>query len=284
MKRLLYLLIFVFTLFGCSRKSADKNEIPVARVYDKYLYVSDLKSLIPENLAEADSIALSQNIVAQWVKKQLILAQANSKLSEADKNVEKQLDDYLTSLLIFRYEQKLIQQRLDTNITQAAIEAYYKENASNNILNENLAKGIYLKIPISAPDIRNVRQWYRSDNPEHIKNLEAYCYQFATEVEYFEDQWVRFDSYLNKLPPLYNKPKSILQTQKNIEVADTGYYYFLRIVDYRLEGTVAPLEYVQENIKNILLNKRKIQFIQQLEADIYNDALNKGNFNIYQNE
>ncbi len=284
MKRLLYLLIFVLTLFGCSRKSANDNEVPVARVYDQYLYVSDLESLMPSDLEVADSISLSKNIVEQWVKKQLILAQANSKLSEADKNVEKQLDDYLTSLLIFRYEQKLIQQKLDTNITQSAIEAYYKENAPNNILNENLAKGIYLKIPVTAPEIRNVRQWYRSDDPEHIKKLEAYCYQYATEVEYFEDQWVKFDSYLNKLPPLYNKPKSILQTQKNIEVSDTSYFYFLRIVDYRLEGTVAPLEYVQENIKNILLNKRKIQFIQQLEADIYNDALNKGNFNIYQNE
>ena len=273
---------FGILFFWSCTQSVDKDgDMPVARVYDEYLLVSNLKNIIPDNLTEMDSLALVKDYIEKWVQKQLLLAKADENLSDEEKDVEKQINDYRSSLLIFKYEQNLIQQKLDTNITKEEIQSYYDENASNNILNENLAKGIYIKVPRNAPTIWNVRRWYKSDKEEHIKELEAYCYQNAKEVDYFDNEWIQFEQVLDKMPPLYNSPKNILQYRKNIEVRDSTYYYFLRILEYRLEGTVAPLEYVERNIKSILLNKRKIQFINRLEADIYNDAFNRGNFNIY---
>ena len=280
MKSLLPFLIGI-VLVGCSKDLKDPDALPIARVYDKYLYSSDLDYIIPQNLTEIDSLALVKDYIEKWVRKELILSKAEENLTEEEKDVEKQINDYRTSLLVFKYEQNLIQQRLDTNITAVEIEEYYNQNSSNFILNENLAKGIYLKIPRTAPDIWKVRRWYKSDKEEHVKELDAYCFQYAKEVDYFDDAWVQFSLILDKMPNLYNSPKNILQYRKNIEVRDSTHYYFLRVMDYHLAGAVAPIEHVENNIKSILLNKRKIQLINRLEADIYNDALNRGNFNIY---
>jgi hypothetical protein len=281
MKAILSIVIGIIILTSCTQKIDKPEELPLARVYDKYLFVSDLENIIPQNLTEIDSITLLKDYIEKWVQKQLILNQAKENLSEEEKDVDKQINDYRSSLLIFKYEQNLIQQKLDTNITKADVENYYANNASNFILNENLAKGIFLQIPKTAPDIWKVRRWYKSDQEKHIKELDAYCYQYAKQVDYFDNVWLKFDGIVEALPELYSSPKNILRYRRNIEVSDSMYYYFVRITDYRLEGTVAPIEYVTNDIKSILLNKRKIQYINRLEAEIYNDALNRGNFNIY---
>lgn len=280
MKKVLFLPLLV--LLACCTQGIDNPEdLPIARVHDEYLYVSDLSNIIPKNLTEIDSLALVKDYIEKWVQKQLILTQAEANLTEEEKNVEKQINDYRTSLLIFKYEQNLIQQKLDTVITQEEINEYYTKNSSNFILNENLTKGIYLKIPRSAPDIWKVRRWYKSDNEDHIKELDAYCFQNAEEVDYFDNDWVVFSEIIEKMPNLYNTPSNILKTRPNIEVRNDDYYFFVRITEYKLEGTTAPIEYVSNNIKSILLNKRKINYINKLEADIYNNALNREQFNIY---
>jgi hypothetical protein len=281
MRTVLLIVLSLLAITSCTQKIDNPEELPIARVHDKYLYLSDLNDLIPKNMTEIDSLALVKDYIEKWVQKELILARAEENLTDEEKDVDKQINDYRTSLLVFKYEQNLLQQKLDTTISQSDIEAYYSENSSNFVLNENLVKGIYLKIPRSAPDMWKVRRWYKSDNEEHIKELEAYCYQHAKEVEYFDNEWISFKPVLERIPNLHNSPENILQYRKNIEVRDSVYYYFLRIVDYKKEGDIAPVEYISQNIKSILLNKRKIELINRLEAEIYNDALNRGNFNIY---
>ena len=103
----------------------------------------------------------------------------------------------------------------------------------------------------------------------------------ATKFDYFEDEWRYFPEILKNMPKIYSRPENILQYRKAYEIKDSTYYYFLKISDYRLEGMVSPLELVRNDIRSILLNKRKIQLIQELEANIYNDALNRGNFTVY---
>ncbi len=281
MKKLLPVLLFLIVISACTQKINDPDNLPIARVYDKYLLTSDLQETLPKNLTEMDSLALVKDYIEKWVQKELLLYKAEENLTESEKNVEKQINEYRTSLLVFKYEQNLIQQKLDTTISDADIETYYKNNPSNFILNETLIKGLYIKVPRSAPDIWKLRKWYKSDKDEDFTELERYCYQNAKEVDYFDDKWVPLENVIEKMPKLYYTQENLAKSIKHLEVNDSEYYYFLRIFDYQLEGTISPLELVNTRIKDILLNKRKIQLINTLEADIYNDALNRGNFNIY---
>jgi hypothetical protein len=279
----IYLLIFtsLFLLISCKEREKKSEDAPVARVYESYLYKSDLSGIVPSGLASADSAALVKDFIDKWIRKQLLLLRAEENLSNSEKNVEKQIEEYRTSLLIYKYEQNIIQQKLDTTVSEEDIVMFYNENTSNFILNQNLVKATFIKVPKTAPDIDKIRRWYISDSDRDIKEVEIYCYKYAAKYDYFNEDWVEFRYILNEMPEINTTPQNLLKSKNAIEMSDSAFYYFLRIYDYKLEGTVAPLEFEKSNIISIMLNKRKIQKINQLESDIYNDALNHGNFTIY---
>jgi hypothetical protein len=273
--------IFMVILLACSQPRTKTNEKPVARVFEKYLYPSDLKDVIPSNISSADSSAMAKDFIEKWIRKQLLLNKAETNLSDKEKNVDKQIENYRSSLLIFKYEQNLIEQKLDTVITDPEIEKYYNDNSSNFLLNDNVVKALYIKIPKSSPNIRAVKRWYRSEKEEDQKQLEDYCYQYAAKYDNFNESWIYFSEILKAVPIEINNPENYLRYRKTIETEDGSFNYFVNIKEYKLIGEVAPLEFVSDNIRSIMLNKRKIQLIQKLESNIYNDELNRGNFNIY---
>ena len=253
-------------------------------MYDKYLYKSQLNHIVPKGISGADSTSLIKDHIDKWVRKELLVHQAEENLSPEEKNVEQQIDDYRSSLLIYKYEQNFITQKIDTLIKDKEVSDYYEKNSSNFILNNPLVKGLFIIVPKTAPDIHKIRKLYKSNDEEDLKSLESYCYNYATKYDYFDEHWIYFNEVLRYLPETYLRPESILRYRKNYEAQDSLNNYFLKISDYRLAGTVAPIEFVQSDIRSILLNKRKIQMIQELEANIYNNALNRNNFTVYSEE
>jgi hypothetical protein len=274
-------LLFGIIVFSCSKRRNSQEDPILAKVYDNNLYSSQLTGIIPEGISDQDSLLVVKDHIDKWVRNQLLLHLADMNLDESEKDVEQQIDDYRTSLLIFKYEQNYIKEKLDTLIPDLEIEEYYNSYSSNFLLNTNLVKGRYIKIGRSAPDLWRVRKWSKSDDEEDIKKLETYCYENSAEYSYFEEEWMIFNKVLQDMPKIYMKPETLLSNRKSYEAWDTNYCHFLKISDYRLESSVAPLDYIKNDIKSILLNKRKLQLIQELEANVYNDALNRGNFSIY---
>ncbi len=272
------LLLFVF---GCNKSGVDENDKPLARVHNKFLFESDLKGLFPSNISREDSITLAKNYINDWIKKQLMLQKAEENLTDESKNIEKQIEDYRSSLLIFKYRQELIKQKIDTVVTDQEIESYYKEYSANFILNHNIVKALYLKVSKESPEIDKVRQWYKSDDTESLTKLEDYCYQYATKFDNFNGQWLPFNNLLNELPLTIDDEERYLRYNKYIETDDSLFYYFVKINDYALKSTVQPIEYAKPKIKTIILNKRKFSFFEKLENNIYNNALNRNEFIIY---
>ncbi len=279
--RQLIVLVLVLLFVQCSGVKKKQGQEPVARVFDKYLYPSDFRDIVPSNISRADSVIVVRDFIDKWIKQQLLLYKAEMNLTEEEKNVDKQIENYRTSLLIYKYEQSLIKQKLDTLVTPDEIRNYYNENSSNFVLNDNLVKALFVQVPRTSPEIWKARRWYRSENEEDIKNLENYCYQYATKYDYFNDSWIYFSEIEKILPIKIDYPEQYLKYRKYIEIKDSTFYYFVNIKEYRLVGTVSPLEVVRENIRNIIFNKRKISLIKELESEIYNDALNRNNFTIY---
>jgi hypothetical protein len=272
-------LLMVFV--ACQNKNLDRVNTPVATVYDKNLYNSDILNIVPKGLSSSDSANIVKDHIDKWVRKQLLIHQAEQYLSQDEKNVEPQIEDYRSSLLIFKYEQNFIKQKLDTLVNEQEIEDYYSNHSSNFILNSPLIKGLYIQLPVNAPDIAKIRKIYRSDKSEDIRELERYCYTNASKYEYFDENWIYFNRIFNYLPETYMKPENFLQNRKYFESRDSAYCYLVKISDFKLAGTVAPLELIKEDIKSILINKKKIQLVHSLESDIYNDAANHGYFKIY---
>jgi hypothetical protein len=281
MKLIIYLVISVL-LTACAKPAPKATEKPLARVLDHYLYKSDLKGFIPDGITGADSVAMARDFKERWIRNQLLLNKAELNLTDEEKNVEQQIQNYRSSLLIYAYEQSYIRQHLDTVVNETEIENFYKENQSNFILNGALMKGVFIKIPVKSPDAYKVKQWYRSDNPENIKNLEGYCFKYATVYDHFNDGWVKLNEVLPMIPAVPGNSESSVISRRYIEVRDNDFLYFLNAKEIAPAGNVSPLEIVKNDIESIILNKRKINLINELESNIYSDAQNRDHFTIYQ--
>lgn len=275
------LLIFIIIFaFSCKNKPVVEEK-PLARVHNKFLYHSEIKSLFNSTISKEDSIVVARNYINDWIKKQLLVQKAELNLNEESKDIEKQIEDYRSSLLIFRYKQELIKQKLDTAITIEEIENYYNEYSGNFILNFNIVKALFLKISKEAPEIDKIKRWYKSTDVEDLSRLEDYCYQYATKFDNFDDKWIPFNNLLIEIPTNIGDQERYLKYNKYIETEDDLYYYFVKINEFSLKSTIQPLEYAKAKIKSILLNKRKFTFLEELENSVYNDALNHNEFVIY---
>jgi len=210
-----------------------------------------------------------------------MLNKAELNLSDTEKDVEQQINSYRSSLLIYAYEQSYLRQNLDTLVTDKEMEDYYKENQSNFVLGNTLIKGLYIKLPVTAPELYKVRQWYRSDDPENIKSLEGYCFKFAAVYDHFNDGWITLNEVLGMMPAGTAQQESGLLSRRYFEGRDTSFVYYLHIKEIAASGTVSPLDIVKKDVQSIILNKRKIKLINELETSIYSDAQDREHFNIY---
>jgi hypothetical protein len=135
---------------------------------------------------------------------------------------------------------------------------------------------LYVKVQVEAPQLKQLKKWYISDTENDRLLLEEYCYQFAEEFSLEDTTWVYLDELMNKVPIETNNPEQYLQTHKKIELSDSTGIYLVRIKKYKIKDSVSPLELEKKRIKNIILNKRKLAFLNKMESDLFQSALAKG--------
>ncbi|MCW3805552.1 hypothetical protein [Plebeiibacterium marinum] len=266
-------ILIVYILTSCNTISNHETSAPVAEVDGQILTIDELQKAIPKNLSKNDSLAFTQNYISRWVKETLLLRKAELNLSPEEKDVNQILKDYRASLLINKYQQKLLLAKHSPLITHNEIEDYYNQMSENFILNEDVIQGIFIKIPLNAPKLSELKKWYKSDKPEDLVALEEYCYQNAQNFDNFLDKWVSVKTISDLMPsPIPNNP-NFLKYNKFYETSDSLSHYMVSFRDYHKTDEVAPIQYVSDKIKAILLNKKRIEFIQNLEEELYQEGL-----------
>ncbi len=277
-------LLFLLVMFVAACSKNNVNDRVLAQANGKELTQSQLQNVMPSAMKDIDSISFAQNYIEKWVKYQLMLEKAEFNLSdETKKTIEDMIDNYRTSLLVFKYQQLLISQKLDTVVPESELKDYYMSNMGNFRLDSNITKAIFVQVPKTLYDAFKIRSWIRSGNENDIANLEDYCYQNA---HYFDigDEW-RYMGEISRLLPkfTYRDEENFLKNIQYAETQDSLYYYFVAVRDYKLVNDMAPIELVQDKITEIILNHRKAQLIKDLENRIYLDAVNQKKFTIYTN-
>jgi len=276
-----FIALILLMVQGCSLFVKNDLEEPVARVFENYLYPSDLEKVIPSGTKRQDSILLVKHYTETWVKDMLMQHRAEESLSEEQMDFETQIEEYHRSLLIYTYRQNLLQQKMDTLVSEREINSYYDENSKNFVLNQNVIKGTFIKVPLSAPNQDQLRRWSWNNREQDLDQLEKYCVSYAEKYSDFNDTWVDFSSIREQLPRRISNPVRYLNSYRNIEHSDSLFRYLVHLSDHLTEGEVAPVEMVSDDITNIILNKRKIKFIKDLEHRVYTDGVSRNQFEIY---
>lgn len=284
----LFLALFVLTT-GCEliqmKKGATESDAErksVARVDNTFLYHDELAGIVAPGTPPQDSATLIEAYVNSWVRKQLLIREAARKIDIDEAEVERKILDYRYSIIAYEYQAFYVKQHLDTVIAQPEIDEYYKNNIDNFILKQNIVQGTFIKVPKNAPRTEKIKELIFSSRDKDQKELKSYCLSFSAAYHISDSVWMVFDE-LVKNSPLAEIPNKIqfLKSNPYYETSDDGFLYFLKIDQYRISDNVSPIEFVNDDIRNIILNKRKVELAKKLEEEVYNEAQNEKEFEIY---
>ena len=271
-------LIIAFLTFTVSCFNSDNKQI-IASVNEKDLLLSEVLREMPK--ATEDSTFFIERYMNLWIRKQLMIYHSEINLSSDLLNYEAQIADYRSSLLIYAYQQELINQNFDTSITSNEISDYYNQYREEFKLVKNIFIGRYIVVDKSAPKSKNLKKWYKSNKPDDIESLTDYCHQFAKEYYLSDSSWQYFSSINNKLPKFITEEEYFLENTKGVWFEDQQYRHYIYIKNYQIKGSISPLALEREKIRNVLLNKNKIQYLKQLEDELYQNALALKKIKIY---
>jgi len=280
MKQLIALIILSSLIFSCSI-SEEEDNIPVAKVQDKYLFMNEIKEIVPNKTSKEDSILIANSYIKQWITKQLILQKAELNLSDNEKDITKLIEDYRSSILTHRYKEKLIAQKLVYNFTEEQLREFYEQYKFNFILSHSIVKAVYIKIPNNAPGLDRIKKIYKSTKGADQEELESYCMINANKYDNFNEEWIPASKLLSKLPIEYKNEEKYLKNHKYIEVKDAEYVYFVEIYAINYTNTQAPFEYVTDDLLQIVKNKKRLEFETQLEKEINAEAMKNRAYTIY---
>ena len=283
--RLFAAIALLLTVSSCNLLEFRSGDEVVARVGEHYLYKEDIKNLIPLGTSYSDSIMMVRQYINSWALKYLLLSKAEAELLKNDKDVEGELRDYRTSLLVYRYEKQYIEKRLDTLVSDQEARAYYQENSETITVNNSVVKARIIKVSSSSPNLSRLKSMYRSDALEDIDELERISYNSAERYNNFDNKWVDLSFVARELPLDLYRCEEMLKSASHIEAQDSLYSYFAYFPQRIAPNGNPPFEYYLPRIKEIIISRRKQALIAGLEKDLIKEALenNKIKLNINDN-
>lgn len=282
MNKIFHIVLIIYILAGCNNNDNDIRRVAVAGVGKEILYYDEIPEIIQNGIDETDSIALVQNYINRWAKRELLIQKAEQNLSTEFKDeIDRQLEESRANLLIYQYQKQMMLEKLDTVITESELENYYAANERSFVLGTNIVKALFIKLPVETPELYKIRSLARSNNQKDLMQLESYCYQFAEKYDDFDEEWVTMNRLSVELQEDIDNEENFLKRNSFFETSDSVSVYLVSIRDYRLRAAIAPYDYVKNDIKRIILNSRRFDFIQGLENGLYNEALKENNFKIF---
>ncbi|GIV39680.1 MAG: hypothetical protein KatS3mg033_1480 [Thermonema sp.] len=279
-----YLLVWgaALLLVACQVESGTNKHI-VARVKDKVLYEDDLQAVVPKGATPQDSALLVKRYIDLWVRKQLLIQKALQETKIDEKALERKVEDYRNSLILFEFEEQYLEQHLDTLITQAELDSFYTKHQEEFKLQEPLVQVRLVELPAESKQLEDIKRKIKSNKPEDVSQLKAFCLQYALNCSLNDTNWVSLRQVLVATPFAEEEnPGRLLQKGQVWEKATEAGVALLYVKDFLPAGATAPLEYVEDRIKEMIYNRRRIQAIQRLEEDVYKEAEQKKLFEIYE--
>jgi len=268
-------------LVSCGNNIADQNPGVVARVYNNFLYESDVQAAIPRGLPTPDSLAFARRFVENWVSRQVFIRYASRNLTNEEMNFERELENYRNSLIIHRFESKLIASELDTVVTEQQLLEYFEQHQVDFRLTNNIVRAKFVILPYDAPDLATFRRLFGSSDAEDLIALGDYCVNHAVSHFLETDTWLIFEELMRVVPLRVEDPAAFLAGNRIVEVTDNRNRYFIHFVDYQLRGSPSPFSFSRNRIRDLLLTRRKAELLVSKRNQLNQEAMTNRRVEIF---
>jgi hypothetical protein len=244
--------------------------------------LDELKGIVPKGATAADSAARISSYVTSWIRKQLLLNEAAKNIDINEAEVERRVEEYRYSLIGYEFQNFYIKKNLNDSVSSTEIAAYYKTHLDNFVLKQNIVQGTYIKVPKTAPRIQRIKPLVFSNKAKEMEELKSYCLSFSAEYQLPDSTWIELDKLVAN-SPMATIPDKIqfLRNYSYYETNDQDFLYFLKIDAFKIVDNASPVEFVQSEIKNIILNKRKVELAKKLEDEVYENGVKRKEFEVF---
>lgn len=280
--RLLWIsLVFVLFFSSCQGKKAEEKSEVVISVYGKKLYKADLENIVYEGISYNDSVLRSKVYIDKWVRNQLLIRQAENNLTPEQLDFSKRLEEYRNSLVINKYETELINQNLDTEVSEDQIYDYYNRNSAEFRLNRDIVQIASVSLPNDSKKKWIFTKLFRDYDSLMIDSLTSLAEQHALSYDFNIQEWRNFEDVIDTFNLKVKDNKSFLNEKKFFVVNNDDIYTLVKICDYKLVGDVSPCEMETDRIKYIILSNRKKELLENLYNDLYSKAVQEKAFDVF---
>lgn len=257
---------------SCNNASGD-NDGTLAKVGTKVLTIEDVKKDLIPFKSRNDSIVWLKRYIKQWTEELVLLEEAKNKLSKQERNKDREVESYRNSLLIHSLEKKILKQAGIYNPSLSEIRDYYQKNRKEFELKKNILRLHYIKIRQNAPGIEKARYWFLSDRPEDIRKISDYAKMFSDNYFMDDQVWLTAEDIQKEIPVWSINPEDYNRNQRKFMLQDATYYYFIDLKDFRINTEPAPFDLVFQEIKEILINKRKVELVENYKMKVFRNAI-----------
>lgn len=244
-------------------------------MYGKILYYSEIESLVPEGISRQDSAITVQTYIDKWLRDQVVIAEAEKYVAD-DINIDRLVDDYRSSLLSFTYEKRLIEDRLDTVITEGDYTQMYDVSAVQMPLSEPVLHYEYFKVPAKTKGIDRFLSDWRNGRSQRVSQFfKKHNIQKTTDTT----EYIPLSIALQKMPPRMARQK--LKMGSTHVVNHENHEHFVKVLSYHDRGDKPPMSYIKETLRKRIINDRKQALLQSIKDNLYQIAIDNNQVKRY---
>lgn len=273
---LTFFFLLILIISSCDRSVEDNV---VAQVNDDLLYFDEVIRDMPISIL--DTSAFIDKYISKWIRNKVLLDQALINLDENSDDIKDKVTLYKNSLLIYEYQQRLINQNFDTSVFLNDILSYYNDNIREFKLNQDIFKGRFVIVEKNAPNIKQLLKMFKSNDNDDIDDLVSYCMLYALEYYVNDSSWNYFNTIKYKIPNNIIANNIFLSKRKYDIIEDEKYLYLLFLKDFKIKGSTSPFSLEKDKIKSLIINNNKIKYLDIVEKDLVNNGMSLNKIKIY---
>jgi len=281
MIRILLGILIVSSFVSCQNDKVSNQRRVIAQAYDYSLYLDDLEKVLPDNIHGNDSANLANSYINQWLYQKVELHFAKNNLKETDIDFSRQIEDYQTSLTIYEYQKRLIEEHLDTVVTFEEVQQYYNGHKSEFTLKRNIVQVAFIKLlKEDKANTKVVKKLLKSYKEKDVESLKQIAQDLSVNYLLDDDTWIFFDDLTKEVPIKTYNQISFLRNNRIVVEQDSLYTFLLRINDFKIADSVSPLDFEYDKIRSVILNIRKLELIKRMEKQVFQQAQEEGKVKI----
>lgn len=274
--------LLLVTLMTSACQSTDDKEGGdrlLAKVQNKSLYLSEMDGMFPTGTTSEDSSLIINAYMSRWIKDALLLSEAERNIP-SDLNIDKLVRDYRASLIRHNYEQSIVEQRLDSTVSQVELTEFYEKNKEQYQLETPIIRCHFIKVPVPVPEADKLRRLWNSNSMGAFHNLSKYCEEHAVAHLLEDSVWYNVEKIAMELPSGTLTADNV-GSKKEFTQRDSKYQYYFRLFELKKRKDIAPLSYIQDQARKVILHNRKIKLLEKAKEELYDRESRRDNIQVF---